>query len=57
MLVEAHKNGSAEIEIYDDYICSRDESIKILERAAANMLRQLNLQRNKKVLEQKNETV
>lgn len=48
MLIEEHKNGAATIEIYDDYICSREESIEILQRVADNMLRHLNVQENNK---------
>lgn len=44
MLVEEHKNGPTTVEIYDDFIRSRDESIEILQRVADNILRQLNAQ-------------
>lgn len=44
MLVEEHKNGPTTVEIYDDFIRSKDESIEILQRVADNLLRQLNAQ-------------
>ena len=47
MLIEKHKNGAAEIEIYDDYIRSREESIEILQKVADNMLRHYNAKENK----------
>ena len=44
MLIEEHKNGPTTVEIYDDFIRSREESIEILQRVADNILRQLNAQ-------------
>ena len=44
MLVEEHRNGAAEIEFYDDYLTSEEESIETMERVENNMLRQLNVQ-------------
>jgi len=44
MLVEEHKNGPTIVEIHDDFIRSREESIEILQRVADNILRQLNAQ-------------
>lgn len=44
MLIERHKNGPTTVEIYDDYIRSREESEEILQRVADNMLRQINAQ-------------
>lgn len=44
MLIDRHKNGPTTVEIYDDYIRSREESEEILQRVADNMLRQLNAQ-------------
>lgn len=44
MLIDRHKNGPTTVEIYDDYILSREESEEILQRVADNMLRQYNAQ-------------
>lgn len=44
MLIEKHENGATTVEIYDDYIRSKEESIEILQRVADNILRQLNAQ-------------
>ncbi|MGB8451227.1 MAG: hypothetical protein WCD89_02750 [Anaerocolumna sp.] len=41
MIIEEHKNGEASIRIHDDFLTSIEESLKILEKAGDNLLRNL----------------